>query len=203
MVNEFHNLELTCVAPQLVPPYGSPANQGCTLPGSTPGSTTVNGEAYLQAQLTYSYSHLWRNVGILFAFWGFFVVVTLIGMENILKPHKGGGDVNVYKKGGAPESVKRVLEENSGKNNDEEAQVGGGGLVEKIEDGDGVNVRRAEQEKELQSIAKSETVFTWSSVKYTIPVQGGKRVLLNDVWGYVKPGRLTALVGRIFSNRTL
>jgi len=142
-------------------------------------------------------------VGILFAFWGFFVVVTLIGMENILKPHKGGGDVNVYKKGGAPESVKRVLEENSGKNNDEEAQVGGGGLVEKIEDGDGVNVRRAEQEKELQSIAKSETVFTWSSVKYTIPVQGGKRVLLNDVWGYVKPGRLTALVGRIFSNRTL
>lgn len=125
--------------------------------------------------------------------------MTLIGMENILKPHKGGGDVNVYKKGGAPESVKRVLEENS-RSNDEEAQVGGDVL--KREDGDNVNAgseKSEEQEKGLQSIAKSETVFTWSSVRYTIPVQGGKRVLLNDVWGYVKPGRLTALVGGISS----
>src|SRR5208282_5063280 len=61
MVNEFHNLELLCTPPQLVPPYGSRVNQGCTLPGAVPGSTVVDGEAYLQAQLNYSYSHLWRN----------------------------------------------------------------------------------------------------------------------------------------------
>src|SRR5579871_4991918 len=122
MVNEFHNLQITCVPPQLVPAYGTPANQGCSLPGSTAGSNIVSGDAYLQAQLTYSYSHLWRNVGILFAFWGFFVVMTLLGMEMILKPQQGGGNLNVYKKGGAPESVRRALEDNTAVVTDEEAQ---------------------------------------------------------------------------------
>src|SRR5208282_6690876 len=88
MVNEFHNLELLCVPPQLVPPYGTPTNQGCTLPGAVAGSPIVNGEAYLQAQLKYSYSHLWRNVGIILAFWAFFVLMTLFGMEMTLKPRK-------------------------------------------------------------------------------------------------------------------
>jgi len=190
MVNEFHNLQITCVPPQLVPSYGSPANQGCTLPGSTAGSNIVSGDAYLQAQLTYSYSHLWRNVGIIFAFWGFFVVLTLLGMEMILKPHKGGGNVNVYKKGGAPKSVKKALEDNTTVVTDEEAQREGGVAElgrEKME----------KQDEELEGIAKSETVFTWSGVRYVIPVSGGKKVLLNDVQGYVKPGRLTALMGGI------
>jgi ATP-binding cassette, subfamily G (WHITE), member 2, SNQ2 len=190
MVNEFHNLELLCVPPQLIPPYGSPANQGCALPGSTPGSNIVNGEAYLQAQLTYSYSHLWRNVGIIFAFWAFFVVVTLLGMESILKPHKGGGNVNVYRKGGAPESVQKALEDNNPVRSDEEAQREEVGVQ-------GGRVRSEQQDKELQGIAKSETVFTWSDVRYVIPVSGGRKVLLDDVQGYVKPGRLTALMGGI------
>lgn len=193
MVNEFHNLQLTCVPPNLVPPYGNPANQGCSLPGSTPGTTIVNGDAYLQAQLTYSYSHLWRNVGIVFAFWAFFVVATLFGMEMILKPHKGGGDVNVYRKGGAPESVVEALEE-SKVVQDEERQQQDGAMRE---------AKNEKQEDELQGIAKSETVFTWSGVNYTIPVKGGKRVLLSDVQGYVKPGRLTALMGGYHSIHTI
>ena len=187
MVNEFHNLQLVCVPPNLVPPYGSVANQGCSLPGSTPGTNIVNGDAYLQAQLNYSYSHLWRNVGIVFAFWGFFVVATLVGMEMILKPHKGGGNVNVYRKGGAPESVKKALEENKVVEDDERQR----------EEGAMRQSKKEKQEGELQGIAKSETVFTWSGVNYTIPVKGGKKVLLSDVQGYVKPGRLTALMGGI------
>jgi ATP-binding cassette, subfamily G (WHITE), member 2, SNQ2 len=188
MVNEFNNLQLTCVPPQLVPVYGTPANQGCTLPGSTPGSTVVSGNAYLEAQLTYSYSHLWRNVGILFAFWGFFVVVTLFGMERILRPQKGGGNVNVYKKHHAPPSVQKALEDNTAVVTDEEAQ----------RDDSAAELERQRSEKQkdqLQDIAKSETVFTWSNIRYIIPVSGGKKVLLNNVSGYVKPGRLTALLG--------
>jgi ATP-binding cassette subfamily G (WHITE) protein 2 (SNQ2) len=189
MVNEFHNLELTCVPPQLIPPYGNPANQGCALPGSTPGTNIVSGEAYLQAQLNYSYSHLWRNVGIMFAFWAFFVACTLIGMEMILTPHKGGGEVNVYKKGGAPESVKRALAEAAVPVTDQEAQR---------ETGKGVEREKEErQDKELEGVAKSETIFVWKGVKYVIPVKGGRKVLLQDVQGYVKPGRLTALMGGI------
>ena len=99
MVNEFHNLELLCVPPQLVPSYGNPANQGCTLPGAIPRSLVVDGETYLHAQLEYSYSHLWRNVAIILAFGAFFVSMTLFGLEKTLKAPKGGGTVKIYKKG--------------------------------------------------------------------------------------------------------
>jgi ATP-binding cassette subfamily G (WHITE) protein 2 (SNQ2) len=30
---------------------------------------------------------------------------------------------------------------------------------------------------------------------YFVPVKGGQKQLLNDVFGYVKPGTLTALMG--------
>lgn len=179
MVNEFHNLELLCLPPQLIPPYGDTANQGCTLPGAVAGSTTVHGEAYLEAQLQYSYSHLWRNVGIIFAFWAFFVLATLFGMEMTLKPSKGGGTVNIYKKGAAPKCMS-VLQ-------DEEAQIAESMIRSGREKGGVV--------EEFNGIAKSQTIFTWSGVRYVIQVKGGKKVLLEDVKGYVKPGRLTALMG--------
>lgn len=38
-------------------------------------------------------------------------------------------------------------------------------------------------------------VFTWENLNYHVPVPGGTRRLLHDVYGYVKPGTLTALMG--------
>lgn len=39
-------------------------------------------------------------------------------------------------------------------------------------------------------------VFTWQHLDYTVPVGGGQmRRLLDDVSGYVAPGKLTALMG--------
>jgi ATP-binding cassette, subfamily G (WHITE), member 2, SNQ2 len=39
-------------------------------------------------------------------------------------------------------------------------------------------------------------VFTWRHLEYTVPVSGGQyRRLLDDVSGYVAPGKLTALMG--------
>jgi ATP-binding cassette subfamily G (WHITE) protein 2 (SNQ2) len=38
-------------------------------------------------------------------------------------------------------------------------------------------------------------VFTWQHIQYTVPVSGGERRLLDDVSGYVAPGKLTALMG--------
>jgi ATP-binding cassette, subfamily G (WHITE), member 2, SNQ2 len=188
MVNEFHNLELLCTPPQLVPPHGSLVNQGCTLPGAVPGSNVVNGEAYLQVQLNYSYSHLWRNIGIIFAFWAFFILMTLIGMEMILKPIKGGGTVNVYRKGAAPTSRQQLSRGNAP--TDEEAQQS----EPVIQSG---KERDYQAEDESYEIAKSSTIFTWSGVRYVINIKGDQKLLLDDVKGYVKPGRLTALVGGI------
>ena len=188
MVNEFHDLELRCVPPALIPPYGTSANQGCTLPGAVAGSTVVNGEAYVHAQLNYSYSHLWRNVGIIIAFWAFFVLMTLLGMEITLKPRKGGGDVNVYKKGAAPIPTQQILRDSAP--TDEEAQKIDPLIVKK----------KAVDLPDSYGIAKSRTVLTWSGVRYVINVKGVKKTLLDDVMGYVKPGRLTALMGGIHSS---
>jgi ATP-binding cassette, subfamily G (WHITE), member 2, PDR len=185
MVNEFHNLDLVCVTPQLVPPYGNPANQGCSLPGSIAGSHTVDGEAYLEAQLHYSYSHLWRNVGIILAFWAFFTLMTVVGMERTLKAPKGGGTMNIFKKGGAPKYVQQVL---SGKvTGDEEAQRGDL-VIDNVKE-------RPKMESQFLGIAKTNGFFTWSGLRCVIQADATQKVLLDNVSGYVKPGRMTALMG--------
>lgn len=49
--NEFFGREMQCSESQLVPrgPGSDPNYQGCSLPGSTMGSTIVSGPDYLQA----------------------------------------------------------------------------------------------------------------------------------------------------------
>lgn len=39
-------------------------------------------------------------------------------------------------------------------------------------------------------------IFSWKDIAYEVPVSGGEmRKLLDDVSGYVAPGKLTALMG--------
>lgn len=48
---------------------------------------------------------------------------------------------------------------------------------------------------EKKPIVMSET-FTWQHVSYTVPIGGGQaKKLLDDISGYVSPGKLTALMG--------
>jgi ATP-binding cassette, subfamily G (WHITE), member 2, SNQ2 len=173
MVNEFRNLPLLCVPPQLIPPYGNPENQGCTLPGAVPGSPVVDGEAYLHAQLEYSYSHLWRNVGIIIGFWAVFVLMTLFGLERTLKPSKGGGTVNIYQKG------------REWKPSDEEAQRESVIYLEQKD----ISLTG------MQRFAESGGLLSWERVGYAINANRKEKVLLTDISGYVKPGRMTALMG--------
>jgi ATP-binding cassette subfamily G (WHITE) protein 2 (SNQ2) len=83
MANEFYNLEIQCVSPMLVPqgPLATSQYQSCTIQGSQPGSTVVNGADYIMTAYEYTRAHLWRNVGIIIGFWLFFVFVTAVGME--------------------------------------------------------------------------------------------------------------------------
>lgn len=55
--------------------------------------------------------------------------------------------------------------------------------------------RRGELEQDLKSLIKTKKPFTWEKLSYTVPVSGGQKRLLNEVYGYVKPGTLTALMG--------
>ena len=53
----------------------------------------------------------------------------------------------------------------------------------------------SEASKAMKEQDPMTDTFTWRNLKYTVPVDGGERLLLDDVSGYVAPGKLTALMG--------
>ncbi|KAI9818834.1 MAG: hypothetical protein M1827_007655 [Pycnora praestabilis] len=193
MSNEFSNLDIQCVPPYLVPqgPSAQPQYQSCLIQGSQPGQTTVNGGDYIKTAFTYSRSHLWRNIGIIFGFWIFFVVLTMIGME-IAKPNAGGGAVTIFKRGQVPKSVEKAMDNGTVPSDEETGEKSG------IEESSGSD----SDKDDIKGVAKNDTVFTYTNVNYTIPYQGGERQLLKDVQGFVRPGRLTALMGASGAGKT-
>lgn len=190
MANEFYNLDIQCVRPNIVPdgPNAQPGHQSCAVQGSTPNQLVVQGSSYIKTAFTYSRSHLWRNFGIIIAWFIFFVALTMLGTE-LQQPNKGGSSVTTFKRNEAPKNVEEAV-----KNKE---------LPEDVESGQKENAVNADFEKtqpgetgdEVKDIAQSTSIFTWQDVNYTIPYEGGQRKLLQDVHGYVKPRRLTALMG--------
>ena len=50
--------------------------------------------------------------------------------------------------------------------------------------------------KAVATAEKVTDTFSWEGLNYTVPVSdGAERKLLNDISGYVVPGKLTALMG--------
>lgn len=181
--NEFSDRTMQCAPGQLVPqgPGIDPAYQGCALTGARPNSKSVPGADYLQTSFNYSRSNLWRNFGVVIAFSVLYIIVTVIATETLSFAKSGGGAL-VFKKS---KRAKQAVKEETA---DEEKVVAG--------DTSGSDTAAAaNEEKALESISGSESVFTWKDVEYTVPYQGGERKLLNKVNGYAKPGVMVALVG--------
>jgi ATP-binding cassette subfamily G (WHITE) protein 2 (SNQ2) len=201
--NEFYNLELQCVPPNLVPYLGgSPGHQSCTLAGSQPDQITVNGANYILTAFTYTRSHLWRNFGILCAFFIFFLALTMYGME-AAKPNAGGGSVTIFKRGQVPKNVEESIETGGRAATDEESgRTDVGVLTDITSQANRATDSSLQKEVTMGGVAKNETVFTYQDVNYTIPYEGGERKLLSDVQGYVRPGRLTALMGASGAGKT-
>lgn len=203
MSNEFYNLSLSCLdTPYLVPdlPNADHQYQSCSLAGSIPGETAVLGSSYINASFSYRRSHLWRNVGFLCAFFLFFLAIAMFGMER-MKPNAGGAAVTVFQRGQVPKHVQKSIEtggRKGGKSDEESGQIG-----EKImpthKDSEEQEIRNDEA---MRTVAKNETVFTFQDVNYTIPYQGGERKLLQNVQGFVRPGKLTALMGASGAGKT-
>ncbi|KAF1977425.1 hypothetical protein BU23DRAFT_587478 [Bimuria novae-zelandiae CBS 107.79] len=193
LANEYYNLEVQCVPPYIVPeiPGAESQYQSCTIQGSTPGSLTVNGADYISVAYQYSRSHLWRNFGIICAFFIFFVVLTAIGGE-LQKPNKGGGAVTIYKRGQVPKTVEKAMEVKA-----KPGDIENGKPEPVAKDGE-----KGDSNDSVEGVAKNKTIFTWQNVNYTIPYEKGERTLLKDVQGYVKPGKLTALMGASGAGKT-
>lgn len=57
---------------------------------------------------------------------------------------------------------------------------------------------RATEEKAKEAMSdqpKMTNVFSWQHLTYNVRVSGEEKMLLDEVFGYVAPGKLTALMG--------
>ncbi|XMA19034.1 hypothetical protein WAI453_011825 [Rhynchosporium graminicola] len=203
MVNEFDGLTIACVGPNLVPqgPLARAPFQSCTVQGSRPGEAFVRGSDYLDVSFGFRRSHLWRNFGILIAFLIFFVGVTALGME-MQGPSKGSSGVTIFKRGQTPRKKKtvqvdeKIVEDFQGEDSDDDRSVFD------------PNEKPPLDKQEAKSApppslgADAQSTFTWQNVEYIIPYEDGNRRLLHNVHGFVKPGKLTALMGSSGAGKT-
>lgn len=195
LANEFSGRVMTCSPSNLFPqgPDVDPAYQGCALAGSTLGSNTVNGDAYIGTSFGYTRSHLWRNLGVLLAFTALYVLITAFASE-VFSFTGGGGGALVFKK---TRKAKQMVNEEQKPADEETASTPAssrpGGSSETLEGAEAVVA---------DDLAQGKSVFTWENVEYEVPYQGGKRKLLNGVNGYVKPGLMIALMGASGAGKT-
>ncbi|KAF9076400.1 ABC transporter [Rhodocollybia butyracea] len=191
LTNEFHTLDGTCASlvPQ-GPGYENVAlaNQVCTTVGSVSGSPTVNGNTFVNLSYSYSFSNTWMNFGILVAFAGLFLATlfifsefnTTLAEDSTRTLFKRGSEAPVVAASGS---------------NDEEKGVSAY-ADEKIG-------KEAKEAKEALTDAPAMTeVFSWKSLNYVVPVAEGQRKLLDDISGFVIPGKLTALMGESGAGKT-
>ena len=182
MMNEFSRIDLTCEGISLIP-YGPGYNQIehqiCTLAGSKAGSVAVTGTDYIQASFRYNVADLWRNWGIMvILIVAFLITNTYLG--EYIKWGAGGKTITFFAK--ENKERKRLNEDLAAKKDArrrKETEQGGADLH-----------------------IESKAVLTWEDMCYDVPVPSGQLRLLKNVYGYVKPGELTALMGASGAGKT-
>lgn len=172
MANEFVGLQLQCIEPDYVPygpgyPNSASPNRGCSVLGSNEEGI-IDGAAYIREQYNYSVHHIWRSFGVIVGMWAFFIFLTAVGFE--MRNNQAGSSVLLYKRGS--EKKKSSDEENTQVKGSSEAATAAA----------------------LSKTAKHST-FSWSHLDYHVPFHGQKKQLLDQVFGFVKPGNLVALMG--------
>ncbi|GAV51615.1 hypothetical protein ZYGR_0AF00860 [Zygosaccharomyces rouxii] len=201
--SEFHGRHMACGKDSLVPSGPGyekvpESERVCAFIGSKKGRSWVLGDDYLQVQYEYKYWHLWRNIGILFAFLIGYIVLKAIITE-IKRPVKGGGDALIFKKG-----TRTALAKKNNRPDDLESmdQMNVQDVKDKYSSGS-EDTRNNDQdiEESFKDFA-SKGIFIWQKICYVIPYKGGERTLLDNVTGFVAPGTMTALMGESGAGKT-
>ncbi|KAI9833623.1 MAG: hypothetical protein M1819_003576 [Sarea resinae] len=182
-VNELHGVNFPCGDSQLVPDYANSPGQSyiCAVPGAVAGQTFVSGDAFLEANYGYSYSHIWRNLGFLFAFFLFFLALYLV-ISEFNTSTSSSAEVLVFRRNHLPSFLQRA--KRGGEKGDQEI------------DSQKPNATQAEVlDGHVRILPSQKDIFTWRNVVYDIRIKGEPRRILDHISGWVKPGTLTSLMG--------
>ncbi|KAL2826319.1 ABC-2 type transporter-domain-containing protein [Aspergillus cavernicola] len=174
MASEFGGLELQCIEPNYIP-YGSsyPDSASPNRGCSVLGS---NEDGIISGtdyiRQQYSYSE-----GHIWRSFGVIVgfwafFIFLTALGFELRNSQSGSSVLLYKRGSKTPSTEKEGQVSTTKNTASLAQSG------------------------------KQSTFTWNHLDYRVPFHGEKKQLLNQVFGYVKPGNLVALMGSSGAGKT-
>ncbi|CAG8139031.1 unnamed protein product [Penicillium olsonii] len=175
MVNEFRNRKFDCKS---FVPSGpgytdvDPINTICSTVSAQAGDSTIDGDAYLATAYNYTNDHLWRNLGIVFAFMIFFMFVYLTATEYISEA-ASKGEVLLFRRGNQPKATK----------GDAETTPDSAYRADETAERAGANIQR------------QTAIFQWQDLCYDIKIKSEERRILDNVNGWVKPGTATALMG--------
>ncbi|CAO2652844.1 Nn.00g022550.m01.CDS01 [Neocucurbitaria sp. VM-36] len=177
--NEFHGVSFPCDSfVPMGPGYTQDGNSFiCNTQGAVAGQKFVSGDSFIEVSYQYKWSHVWRNLGILWAFLIFFMMTYFIAVE-INSSTSNTAEQLVFQRGHVP----AYMQKDGKRSSDEETD---GATKPGEHEGAG----------DLSAIEEQKGVFTWRDVVYDIEIKGEPRRLLDHVSGYVKPGTMTALMG--------
>ncbi|KAF7795147.1 hypothetical protein EIP86_006295 [Pleurotus ostreatoroseus] len=156
-------------------------NQICTLFGSTPGDSDVSGGAYLSVGYGIDIADQWRrNFLVLVGFFLLFQITQVLLIEFYPQYIGSGGSLIYAKPTRESKARNEALKERKARRG---------------KDGTTTPPEKFVSKEESVSEGPHRRTFTWEAINYHVPVPGGTRRLLHDVYGYVKPGTLTATMG--------
>ncbi|KAH8709999.1 ABC multidrug transporter-like protein [Phaeosphaeriaceae sp. PMI808] len=179
LANEFHGVNFPCDQfTPMGPGYDRSGNSFiCNAQGAIAGQTIVSGDSFIEVAYSYSWSHVWRNFGILWAFLIFFMITYFIAVE-INSSTSNTAEQLVFQRGHVPAYL----------------QKGGKKLADE-ESNSATNANQTDGAGDVSAIEEQKGIFTWRDVVYDIEIKGEPRRLLDHVSGFVKPGSMTALMG--------
>ncbi|QIW97286.1 hypothetical protein AMS68_002804 [Peltaster fructicola] len=201
LANEFGYRTIECAPSQLIPqgPGIDPNYQGCAVAGAAVNGKSVAGETYISTQYSYSRNNIWRNFGVVIAWIVLYLLLTIFFTESF-QFVSGGGGALIFKK---TKKAKKQIAEAPPPDEEQAGSSGDSSSSARKETGMGDSSQGEEAEEQaMQKITKSESIFTWRDVDFSVPYLGGEKKLLNHVNGYAKPGLMIALMGASGAGKT-